>query len=281
MATHQPVTGHRRAEQEFAFQDLLHRKEEVEKRRQKQVDDLLKDIRKNEESSLNLYRKLAIAYHKLLSAQTNIELYAKKHEIRRLQDENFLNKARSNVSNAIVELEADLGTPIDATAEEMSEIRGKIPLFNPARVEALYQTILSSINLLVEAGKTREHWYSRTKWNLNELVGRATVIIRNMTDLTEAYKAEVNFSAAYRDEYIRLVRLLMENFEQVAQSSIEKYSFSESPEDIRNAIHYVDELRRLQDQMRDTKGAEKSKKLRDSWKARLENDLKKKDRKRK
>jgi hypothetical protein len=191
-----------------------------------------------------------------------------------IKNEAFLNDARKDLYKSIIYLEETVSSYIDVPFSEYEEKLAKIETFDDVERYKLVQKLGYSIQSVKDGFGENTKW----KWSFVELEGRYATVSKNLMNLktfisgmdprVEGYEARL--------DYIELVKKLLE---RTADHYRMKYEQILRTDDFQLAIHYLSALRRLHVLFGEVEESEKVKRKIDVWKAKLEDDERKKDKK--
>lgn len=231
------------------------------------------DGRKGDDTNA-FYKRIAAASAYLNTVGLYCEMNRKSVEIMSIKSELYLGNARKNIYQAIKILESVVGEDIDSSLTESSEILDKLTFLNPRRILNLMKKFDYTIALVEYAeGET-----SRFKWNFTELFGKASALCKNMINFKKYAHDSHDPRAKYYTEINDLLSLVKKTANDAANKYRNKYELSTRDiSDMTRAIDFLNLLVRVHIVLNEQTSAQTAKKTIEKWKAKQEQDLKKKD----
>lgn len=236
-----------------------------------EIQSLSKEISENKDEYKN-YRHLAIAVAYLRV----VDYYLRMHNISSVKlgakTETYINDARKNYFNALMEAEKVTTKFVDTTLSENQDTLETIPKFNPARKLALIRRFEELLQDIEKAYGKNSKWTPQ----LIEAEARYTVVLKNLIDYKEA--AINDPRKAFFEQRTILSELVREKLRKASERYRDKYTLgNREVDDIRRAIDFQEALRKISMLFGLDTEAETCKKTVEAWNAMLEKDLKKRD----
>lgn len=190
-----------------------------------------------------------------------------------IKNEDYLADARKTIGRCIKYLE-DIATPyVDVPFSEYEKNLEDISEVSYEDRYALLRKIGFAIREIEEGYGANSKW----KWAFAEIYAKFSVVAKNMLDLKKAYQ-DMDLASQNRavvQSYVGFVKRLLQ---ASADRYREKYEmFSNKMEDFKQAILYLNALRRLHTVFAERNEADELKKKIEIWSAKLEADQKKRE----
>jgi len=190
-----------------------------------------------------------------------------------VKNEAFLNEARKCCYKSIIYLEEIVSTYIDAPFSEYENRLTTIEAFDDIKRYKLVRKLGFAIASVEDAFGVNSKW----KWSFVELEGRYTTVLKNLINL-KTVLGKLNPSVAGYNERREHLELAIEMLKKTSSRYREKYELSTLRlDDIKQGIHYLAALKRLQTLMGESEELEITKRKIDVWTTKMEADSKKKD----
>jgi hypothetical protein len=248
----------------------------------KEYKKLVNGILDNEKKfkTVMLQDKSGTKYKKLQLADENINLVSYfllmnslSVALLGIKNEAFLNEARKCCYKSIIYLEEIVSTYIDAPFSEYEERLLSVEAFNDIKRYHLVRKLGFAIASVEDAFGINSKW----KWSFVELEGRYTTVLKNLINL-KTVLGKMNPSVPGYNERREHLELAVEMLKKTSARYREKYELSTLRiDDIRQGIHYLSALKRLQTLMGESEELEITKRKIDVWTTKMEADSKKKD----
>lgn len=190
------------------------------------------------------------------------------------KNESYLNDARKNYFNSLIELEKVFSKYIDTDLTENEDILKTIQYFNPERKLKLIQRLGIALDMVEQGFGTNSKW----KWSFVDMQCRYITLLKNMIDWKKVGKNNDPRMPFYEEREI-LSKMAKERLQRAAERAREKYELSTHEiEDMQKAIGYLNSLRRIHSVFGDNLQADDFKKKAKAWKKKIEADIKAKER---
>ncbi len=221
------------------------------------------------------YYYIASANEYLNVVNDFINLNTLSMNLMKSKNEGYLNDARKNYFNALIELEKVFSSYIDTELKENEEILNTIKEFNPERKLKLIQKLGYALEMLEQSYGANTKW----KWSFVDMECRYITVLKNMIDWKKVGSNNDPRMPFYEEQEV-LSRMAKERMLNAAERAREKYELSTHEiEDMRKATGYLHSLRRIFAVFGESDQAEEMKKKAKAWTKKIEADLKAKDRK--
>ncbi len=239
---------------------------------EKRIIDIEKKIKDSEEA--NLDQKIDIAFMSLIQASYHYAINSVSYGTLAIKMEGELNEARKLVSKVIVLCEDVYGNATDESLsynEEVHEaLEGKFD-------DKWKYNFICSLGYMIDYVKYFYGENSKWKWNFVELEGRFALLTKNMINFKSFIRLLEPGAVGYveRSNHMKLTkRLLAESSEQYRK----RYELKDkNVEDMRFAINLSDALRVIHAYLGEADQSSEQKKVRDLWKKKLNEDIKKQE----
>ncbi|MEW5818521.1 MAG: hypothetical protein AB1798_24410 [Spirochaetota bacterium] len=192
-----------------------------------------------------------------------------------VKNETYLNDARKDCYKSIIYLE-EVGSPyIDVPFSDYEEKLGKISDFSDEKRYALLQKLGFSIQSLIDGFGDNSKW----KWSFVEIEGRYATLTKNLLNLKTLIAGMDPRVPGYEARLSHL-QIAKKSLQQAADRYRQKYELSTLRlDDFKLAISYLSAFRRLLVLLGETAESEVVKKKIEVWKAKMEDDLQKMEKK--
>jgi len=190
-----------------------------------------------------------------------------------IKNEGFLNEARKSCYKSIISAEETISPYVDAPYSEYQQGVESLEHVGDARKFELLRKLGFSIDAVIEGFGANSKW----KWSFVELEGRYAVITKNLLNL-KTFLARLDPRIEGYSQRLGHMQLAKKLLQQSADRYREKYELSTLRlDDIKTAIQFLAALKRLYTLLGEVEEAEVVKKKIDIWKAKMEDDQKKKE----
>lgn len=190
-----------------------------------------------------------------------------------IKNDAYLNEARKVCYKAIINLESAVSNYVDVPYSEYEEKIEKIATLNENNKWDLVRKMGFSIRSVKDGFGENTKW----KWSFVELEGRFVVVAKNLMNLRTLVAGLDPRAEFYQARYAHL-RLVKRLLQTSADAYREKYELSTLRiDDFKYAINFLGSLRRLNSIVGEPEEAAALKKKIDIWRAKLEQDVKKKE----
>ena len=249
----------------------------------KTYKESIEQIKKREQNLAQVVAQggSGIAYKKLVMAEETLNLVSYYVFMNSLslsllggvKNEAYLNDARKCCYKSIIYFEEILTNMLDVPFSEYEENLREIEDFSDEKRLALIRKLGYSIQAVAEGFGENSKW----KWAFVELRGRFATVTKNFLNLktfiTKMDPREEGYNA--RMSHMKLVKeLLISSADEYRQ----KYELSNQRiDDFKAAIGFLSSMRRIHSLMGEAEESEELKKKIEIWKAKMENDSKKKE----
>jgi hypothetical protein len=192
-----------------------------------------------------------------------------------VKNEAFLNDARKDLYKSIIYLEETVTSYIDVPYSDYEENVEKIESFDDEKRYKLAQKLGFSIHTVKDGFGANTKW----KWSFVELEARLATVTKNLLNL-KTFVAGLDPRVPGYETRLAHLDLTKKLLHQAADRYREKYELSTLRiDDFQLAINYLSALRRLHILLGEPEESEQIKKKIDVWKAKLEADARKSDKK--
>lgn len=219
------------------------------------------------------YKKLMLAEEVLNRVSYYILMNDLSVVLLGVKNENFLNDARKDIYKTLIYLEEVVTNYIDVPFSDYEKNLENVEGYSEDKRYLFIQKLGYAIHSLEDSFGENSKW----KWSFVELEGRYATIVKNFINL----KTFVSGMDPRVDGYeIRMAHLKLAKkwLQQAADRYRQKYELSTLRlDDFKLAISYLAALKRLQMIIGELDEIEVVKKKIDAWKAKLEDDLRKKE----
>ncbi len=259
-------------ENKLKYQEESKQQKEKIKERQAMIKDY--DAKAKENEKFTNYYYIAAANEYLNVVNDYINLNSLSMNLMKSKNESYLNDARKNYYNALIELEKVFSSYIDTELKENEEILNTVKEFNPERKLKLIQKLGYSLEMLEQSYGANTKW----KWSFVDMECRYITILKNMIDWKKVGGNNDPRMPFYEEQEV-LSKMAKELMLKAAERAREKYELStHEVEDMRKATGYLNALRRIFAVFGDSQQAEEMKKKAKAWHKKIEADIKAKDR---
>ncbi|MDR1030256.1 MAG: hypothetical protein LBL76_05225 [Treponema sp.] len=184
-----------------------------------------------------------------------------------------LDDARKSINKGIACLEDMVSSYVDAL---FSEYEDKLALLEPVSPERRYYVIRKlglTIRLLENAYGDNSKW----KWTFVDLEGRYATVVKNIFDVKNMV-VNMDLRSPHYEATMYHLQLIKGLLMQAGDRYRERYELStKGINDFKMALNFLSALRRIHILLGESSQAETLKKKIDTWSAKLELDLKKKE----
>ena len=190
-----------------------------------------------------------------------------------IKNEGFLNDARKVCYKSIICMEEIVSPYIDAPFSDYQSGVESLQDFDDRRKYNFICKLGFSIDSVIEGFGSGSKW----KWSFVELQGRYAVITKNLLNL-KTFISGLDPRVEGYSERLAHMQLVKKLLQQSADRYREKYELSTMRlDDIKTAILFLAAMKRLHTLLGEAEEAEVVKKKVDIWKAKMEDDQKKKE----
>lgn len=250
----------------------------------KEYKSIIEDMQKNEKSiSATIdgdengaeYKKLKLSDEVLNRTSFYVLMNSLSINLLGVKNEAFLNDARKDLYKSIIYLEETVSSYIDVPYADYEEKVEKIESYDDESRFKLVQKLGFCIQAVKDGFGANTKW----KWSFVELEARLATVTKNLLNLKTFISGLDPRVPGYeiRIAHLGLAKKLLQ---QAADRYREKYELSTLRiDDFQLAINYLSALRRLHIQLGEPEESEQIKKKIDVWKAKLESDARKSDKK--
>jgi hypothetical protein len=190
-----------------------------------------------------------------------------------IKNEDALAEARKAIMRCIKYLEEIVSPFVDAPFSEYEKNLEAISEVSYDDRYALIRKIGFAIREIEEGYGSNSKW----KWSFVELWGKHAAVAKNLLNLKQAFQ-DIDFSSPHRIIVSAYVGFIKQQFQMTADRYREKYEmFSNKMDDFKQAIVFLNALRRIHTVFGERTEAEELKKKIDIWAAKLESDQKKRE----
>lgn len=190
-----------------------------------------------------------------------------------VKNEDSLAEARKVLTRAFKYLEDIVTAYVDAPFSEYEKNLEAIADVSYEDRYALVRKMAFAISEIEEGYGANSKW----KWSFVDLWGKLAVVAKNMLDLKKAY-VDLDLTSPNRMIVTSYLSTIKNMFRSTADKYREKYEiFSSKMDDFKQAITYMQALRRLHTVLGEREEAEDLKKKVDIWTTKLETDKKRQE----
>ncbi len=190
-----------------------------------------------------------------------------------IKNESYLNDARKACYKSIIYMEESVSPYIDAPFSDYQQGVDSLQDFDDKEKYNFLCKLGFSIDSVIEGFGAGSKW----KWSFVELQGRYAVISKNLLDL-KTFLAQLDPRVEGYSERLAHVHLVKRLLQQSADRYREKYELSTMRlDDIKKAILFLAAIKRLHTLLGEIEEAEVVKKKMEIWKAKMEDDQKKRE----
>ncbi|MDR2398444.1 MAG: hypothetical protein LBD74_06765 [Spirochaetaceae bacterium] len=184
-----------------------------------------------------------------------------------------LDEARKVIGESIASLEDMVSRYADALYTDYEE---KLALLEPVSPERRY-LVIRKLGLTIRMLKNFYGDNSKWKWSFVDIEGRFATVTKNIFDMRNMTANNDPRSPHYEATFYHL-QLIKQLLMQASERYRERYELStNSVDDFRTGLSYLVALRRLHILLGESPDAEMLKKKIDSWSAKLEADIRRKE----
>lgn len=217
------------------------------------------------------YRRVALADESLNLVSYYVLMNELSMALLGVKNDAFLNNARKCCYKGIIYLEEVVSTLIDAPFSEYEDRVGLIAKLDERKRYYLLRKLGYSIQSVIDAFGDNSKW----KWSFVEIEGRFATVVKNFLNMKTLIAGMDPRADAY-EETLAHVALAKRLLQQAADRYRQKYELSTLRiDDFKLAIRYLSGLRRLHIYLGESDESEALKKKIDIWRAKMESDLKK------
>jgi hypothetical protein len=226
--------------------------------------DALKEVNSERFRLADQYLNI-VSYYNLMNALSLSQLGIK--------NESFLNDARKACYKSIIYMEESVSPYIDAPFSDYQQGVDSLRDFDDKEKYSFLCKLGFSIDSVIENFGAGSKW----KWSFVELQGRYAVISKNLLNL-KTFIAQLDPRVEGYSERLAHVQLVKRLLQQSADRYREKYELSTMRlDDMKKAILFLAAIKRLHTLLGEIEEAEVVKKKMEIWKAKMEDDQKKKE----
>ena len=219
------------------------------------------------------YKRLNLADEMLNLASNYVVMNGISVVMLGVKNEEALNEARKALYKCVIYLEEVVTGLVDVPYSDYEEKLAEIASFDSLKRYALIRKLGFAIRLVEDAYGDNTKW----KWSFVELEARFAAVAKNIFDLKNAV-ANLDPRAADYEVCVYHLRTMKKLLMQAADRYREKYELSTNRfDDFKQAIGFLNALRRIHVLVGDREEAETVKKKAEIWSAKLETDQKKKE----
>ncbi len=190
-----------------------------------------------------------------------------------IRNESFLNDARKACYKSIIYMEENVSPYIDAPFSDYQLGVDSLQDFEDKEKYSFLCKLGFSIDSVIEGFGAGSKW----KWSFVELQSRYTVISKNLLNL-KTFIAQLDPRVEGYSERLAHMQLAKRLLQQSADRYREKYELSTMRlDDIKKAIFFLAAIKRLHTMLGEIEEAEIVKKKMEIWKAKMEDDQKKRE----
>jgi hypothetical protein len=190
-----------------------------------------------------------------------------------IKNESFLNDARKASYKSIIYMEESVSPYIDAPFSDYQQGVDSLQGFGDKEKYSFLCKLGFSVDSVIEGFGAGSKW----KWSFVELQGRYAVISKNLLNL-KTFIAQLDPRVEGYSERLAHVQLVKRLLQQSADRYREKYELSTMRlDDIKKAILFLAAIKRLHALLGEIEEAEVVKKKMEIWKAKMEDDQKKRE----
>lgn len=226
--------------------------------------DALKEVNSNRFRLADQYLNI-VSYYNLMNA-LSLSLLG-------IKNESYLNDARKACYKSIINMEENVSPYIDAPFSDYQQGVDSLQDFDDKEKYSFLCKLGFSIDSVIEGFGAGSKW----KWSFVELQGRYAVISKNLLNL-KTFIAQLDPRVEGYSERLAHVQLVKRLLQQSADRYREKYELSTMRlDDIKKAILFLAAIKRLHTLLGEIEEAEVVKKKMEIWKAKMEDDQKKRE----
>ncbi len=219
------------------------------------------------------YKRLNLADEMLNLASNYVVMHGISVAMLGVKNEEALNEARKALYKSVIYLEEVVTGLVDVPYSDYEGKLAEIASYDATKRYALIRKLGFAIRLVEDAYGDNTKW----KWSFVELEARFAAVAKNIFDLKNAV-ANLDPRAADYEVCVYHLRTIKKLLMQAADRYREKYELSTNRfDDFKQAIAFLNALRRIHVLVGDREEAETVKKKADIWSAKLETDQKKKE----
>jgi hypothetical protein len=219
------------------------------------------------------YKRLTLAEEMLNLASNYVVMNGMSVVMLGVKNEEALNEARKALYKSVIYLEDVVTGSVDAPYSDYEEKLAEIVSVDATRRYALIRKLGLAIRLVEDAYGDNTKW----KWSFVELEARFATVAKNIFDLKNAV-SNLDPRAADYEVCVYHLRTIKRLLMQAADRYREKYELSTNRiDDFKQAINFLNALRRIHVLVGDREEAESVKKKAEIWAGKLEADQKKRD----
>ncbi|MEE9306410.1 MAG: hypothetical protein V3V57_02635 [Spirochaetia bacterium] len=226
--------------------------------------DALKEVNSERFRLADQYLNI-VSYYNLMNALSLSQLGIK--------NESFLNDARKTCYKAIIYMEESVSPYIDAPFSDYQQGVDSLRDFDDKEKYSFLCKLGFAIDSVIENFGAGTKW----KWSFVELQGRYAVVSKNLLNL-KTFIAQLDPRVEGYSERLAHVQLIKRLLQQSADRYREKYELSTMRlDDMKKAILFLAAIKRLHALLGEIEEAEVVKKKMEIWKAKMEDDQKKRE----
>jgi hypothetical protein len=253
----------------------------------KEYRSIIDGLVSKEQSMLNLlkqpggqgigYVRIKLAEQALSLTSYHILLNTLSVALLGIKNEEALTDARKTLVRCMKYIEDIVSGLIDAPFSEYEKNLEDISEVSYEDRFALVNKIGFTIREIEDGFGANSKW----KWSFADIWGKHATLAKNLLNLKQAYQ-DIDFTSAHRPIVSAYVAFIKQQFQSAADRFREKYEmFSNKMDDFRQAIVYLNALRRIHVVFGERTEADELKKKIDIWMSKLESDQKKREEARK
>ncbi|MDR3114248.1 MAG: hypothetical protein LBU25_01870 [Treponema sp.] len=184
-----------------------------------------------------------------------------------------LDEARKSINKSLAYLEDMASGYVDAL---FTDYEDKLALLEPVSPERRYY-VIRKLGLTIRLLENTYGYNSKWKWSFVDMEGRLATVTKNILDVRNMVTHIDPRSPHYEATFYH-VQLIKRLLLQAGERYRERYELSTtSLEDFRMSLNYLNALRRFHILLGESPESEMLKKKIDSWSAKLEADLRRKE----
>ncbi|MDX9899122.1 MAG: hypothetical protein RBT62_09385 [Spirochaetia bacterium] len=216
---------------------------------------------------INLAKQtLALTSYQVLVSNLSVSLLG-------IKNEDSLSEARKSIGRSIKYLEDIVTGYVDVPFSDYKDNLEDISEVSYEERYALLRKIGFAITAIEEGYGANSKW----KWSFVELWGKLAAVAKNSLDLKKAYQ-DMDLSSPNRMIALSYLAFIKKLLLSTSDRYREKYEVSSMKmDDFKQAILFLNALRRIHVVFGERNEAEELKKKIEIWSTKLENDLKKRD----
>ena len=219
------------------------------------------------------YARIKLSQEMLALTSYNILLNTLSVSLLGIKNEDALAEARKTLVRAIKYIEDIVSAYIDAPFSEYEDNLKEIADVSYADRFELFMKIGFAIREIEEGYGANSKW----KWSFVEMWGKLATISKNLLDLKKAF-LDIELTSPHRMVVTSYVGNVKRLFQSTADKYREKYEiFSLKPDDFKQAIVFLNALRRFHIVFNERSEADELKKKIEIWTGKLEADKKKQE----